>query len=103
MSQHNVKFTRNKTFSSSGKDEKDCMFEQTGLGLFIFDENKLIAVSFFLICNLRSDLLLFVNLNNIASPFIPITYFMQCPYPLYGQVHDYERSFPAVLDIYKFW
>ena len=44
-----------------GKDEKDCMFEQTGLGLFIFDENKLIAV------------------------------------------HDYERSFPAVLDIYKFW
>ena len=45
----------------SGKDEKDCMFEQTGLGLFIFDENKLIAV------------------------------------------HDYERSFPAVLDIYKFW
>ena len=28
-----------------GKDEKDCMFEQTGLGLFIFDENKLIAVS----------------------------------------------------------
>ena len=23
---------------------KDCMFEQTGLGLFIFDENKLIAV-----------------------------------------------------------
>ena len=37
------------------------MFEQTGLGLFIFDENKLIAV------------------------------------------HDYERSFPAVLDIYKFW
>jgi len=46
---------------SKGKDEKDCMFEQTGLGLFIFDENKLIAV------------------------------------------HDYERSFPAVLDIYKFW
>ena len=46
---------------STGKDEKDCMFEQTGLGLFIFDENKLIAV------------------------------------------HDYERSFPAVLDIYKFW
>ena len=45
----------------AGKDEKDCMFEQTGLGLFIFDENKLIAV------------------------------------------HDYERSFPAVLDIYKFW
>ena len=45
----------------SGKDEKDCMFEQTGLGLFIFDENKLIGV------------------------------------------HDYERSFPAVLDIYKFW
>lgn len=46
---------------NKGKDEKDCMFEQTGLGLFIFDENKLIAV------------------------------------------HDYERSFPAVLDIYKFW
>ena len=45
----------------TGKEEKDCMFEQTGLGLFIFDENKLIAV------------------------------------------HDYERSFPAVLDIYKFW
>merc|ERR1712126_654843 len=42
---------------NKGKDEKDCMFEQTGLGLFIFDENKLIAV------------------------------------------HDYERSFPAVLDI----
>jgi len=46
---------------NKGKEEKDCMFEQTGLGLFIFDENKLIAV------------------------------------------HDYERSFPAVLDIYKFW
>ena len=44
-----------------GKEEKDCMFEQTGLGLFVFDENRLIAV------------------------------------------HDYERSFPAVLDIYKFW
>ena len=46
---------------SKGKDEKHCMFEQTGLSLFIFDEDKLIAV------------------------------------------HDYERSFPAVLDIYKFW
>ena len=45
----------------SGKEEKDCMFEQTGLGLFVFDENRLVAV------------------------------------------HDYERSFPAVLDIYKFW
>ena len=33
----------------TGKDEKDCMFEQTGLGLFIFDENKLIAVGFHLI------------------------------------------------------
>jgi len=44
-----------------GKEEKDCMFEQTGLSLFLFDEDKLIAV------------------------------------------HDYERSFPAVLDIYKFW
>ena len=32
----------------TGKDEKDCMFEQTGLGLFIFDENKLIAVGFHL-------------------------------------------------------
>jgi len=46
---------------SKGKEEKDCMFEQTGLSLFLFDEDKLIAV------------------------------------------HDYERSFPAVLDIYKFW
>jgi len=46
---------------TKGKEEKDCMFEQTGLGLFVFDENRLIAV------------------------------------------HDYERSFPAVLDIYKFW
>lgn len=46
---------------AKGKDEKYCMFEQTGLSLFIFDEDKLIAV------------------------------------------HDYERSFPAVLDIYKFW
>jgi len=46
---------------SKGKEEKHCMFEQTGLSLFIFDEDKLIAV------------------------------------------HDYERSFPAVLDIYKFW
>ena len=46
---------------SKGKEEKYCMFEQTGLSLFIFDEDKLIAV------------------------------------------HDYERSFPAVLDIYKFW
>lgn len=46
---------------NKGKEEKDCMYEQTGLGLFIFDENRLIAV------------------------------------------HDYERSFPAVLDIYKFW
>ena len=46
---------------AKGKDEKDCMFGQTGLSLFIFDEDKLIAV------------------------------------------HDYERSFPAVLDIYKFW
>ena len=32
----------------TGKDEKDCMFEQTGLGLFIFDENKLIAVGLLL-------------------------------------------------------
>lgn len=46
---------------SKGKEEKYCMFEQTGLSLFIFDEDKLIAV------------------------------------------HDYDRSFPAVLDIYKFW
>lgn len=46
---------------TKGKEEKDCMFEQTGLSLFIFDEDKLMAV------------------------------------------HDYERSFPAVLDIYKFW
>jgi len=46
---------------SKGKEEKDCMYEQTGLSLFIFDEDKLIAV------------------------------------------HDYERAFPAVLDIYKFW
>ncbi len=46
---------------TKGKEEKDCMFEQTGLSLFLFDEDKLIAV------------------------------------------HDYERSFPAVLDIYKFW
>lgn len=46
---------------SKGKEDKYCMFEQTGLSLFIFDEDKLIAV------------------------------------------HDYERSFPAVLDIYKFW
>jgi len=46
---------------TKGKEEKDCMFEQTGLGLFVFDENRLIAV------------------------------------------HDYERSFPAVLDIYKYW
>jgi hypothetical protein len=46
---------------SKGKEEKYCMFEQTGLSLFIFDEDKLITV------------------------------------------HDYERSFPAVLDIYKFW
>merc|ERR1711983_291329 len=46
---------------SKGKEEKYCMFEQTGLSLFIFDEDKFIAV------------------------------------------HDYERSFPAVLDIYKFW
>jgi len=46
---------------NKGKEEKDCMFEQTGLSLFVFDENRLIAV------------------------------------------HDYERSFPTVLDIYKFW
>ncbi len=46
---------------NKGKEEKDCMFEQTGLSLFIFDEDKLIAV------------------------------------------HDYERTFPAVLDIYRFW
>jgi len=46
---------------SKAKDEKFCMFDQTGLSLFIFDEDKLIAV------------------------------------------HDYERCFPAVLDIYKFW
>jgi hypothetical protein len=44
-----------------GKAENDCMFEQTGLSLFTFSEDKLIAV------------------------------------------HDYERSFPAVLDIYNFW
>jgi len=46
---------------NKGKEEKDCMFDQTGLSLFVFDENRLIAV------------------------------------------HDYERSFPTVLDIYKFW
>ena len=57
----NLHMTNGKENVAAGKDEKDCMFEQTGLGLFIFDENKLIAV------------------------------------------HDYERSFPAVLDIYKFW
>ena len=28
---------------SKGKDEKHCMFEQTGLSLFIFDEDKLIG------------------------------------------------------------
>ena len=46
---------------SMGKDDNHCMYEPTGLNLFIFDEDRLIAV------------------------------------------HDYERSFPAVLDIYKFW
>ena len=46
---------------AKGKEEKFCIFEQTGLSQFIFDEDKLIAV------------------------------------------HDYERSYPAVLDIYKFW
>ena len=46
---------------SMGKDDSNCMYEPTGLNLFIFDEDKLIAV------------------------------------------HDYERSFPAVLDIYHFW
>ena len=46
---------------SNAKEEKYCMFDQTGLSLFIFDEDKMIAV------------------------------------------HDYERCFPAVLDIYKFW
>jgi hypothetical protein len=46
---------------SKGKDDNHCMYEPTGLNLFIFDEDRLIAV------------------------------------------HDYERSFPAVLDIYKFW
>ena len=50
-----------KRFNITEATLRRCMFEQTGLGLFIFDENKLIAV------------------------------------------HDYERSFPAVLDIYKFW
>ena len=75
------------------------MFEQTGLGLFIFDENKLIAVSSFPISNLRSNMPLNVNLYKIATPFSCI----QCPFSLFGQVHDYERSFPAVLDIYKFW
>ena len=43
----------------TGKDEKDCMFEQTGLGLFIFDENKLIAVGFHLIQVHRLHILLF--------------------------------------------
>jgi len=43
------------------KEEKFCMYDQMGLSLFIFDEDKLVAV------------------------------------------HDYERCFPAVLDIYKFW
>ena len=28
---------------NKGKEEKDCMFEQTGLSLFIFDEDKLIG------------------------------------------------------------
>ena len=46
---------------SMGKDDSNCMYEPTGLNLFIFDEDKLIAV------------------------------------------HDYERCFPAVLDIYHFW
>ena len=46
---------------SMGKDDNHCMYEPTGLNLFIFDEDRLIAV------------------------------------------HDYERSFPSVLDIYKFW
>jgi len=46
---------------SKGKEEKDCMFDQSSLGMFVFDDNRLIAV------------------------------------------HDYERSFPAILDIYTFW
>ncbi len=37
------------------------MFDQSSLGMFVFDDNRLIAV------------------------------------------HDYERSFPAILDIYTFW
>jgi hypothetical protein len=27
----------------TGKEEKDCMYEQTGLGLFIFDENRFVS------------------------------------------------------------
>jgi hypothetical protein len=27
----------------TGKEEKDCMYEQTGLGLFIFDENRYVS------------------------------------------------------------
>jgi len=46
---------------SKGKVEKDCMFDQSSLGMLVFDENRLIAV------------------------------------------HDYERNFPAVLDILNFW
>ena len=46
---------------SNGKKESDCVYEQSGLNFFPFDEHMLIAV------------------------------------------HDNERGFPAVLDIYKFW
>jgi len=46
---------------SKGKVEKECMFDQSSLGMLVFDENRLIAV------------------------------------------HDYERNFPAVLDILNFW
>jgi hypothetical protein len=30
-------------FVATGKEEKDCMYEQTGLGLFIFDENRFVS------------------------------------------------------------
>ena len=48
-------------FFIAGKEDKDCMYEQSSLGMFVFDENRLLAV------------------------------------------HDYERNFPAVIDIYSFW
>jgi hypothetical protein len=35
------KFVKNCVIT--GKEEKDCMYEQTGLGLFIFDENRFVS------------------------------------------------------------